>query len=102
MTKMAELNIDTFGKIMDEFIMKNPIQMLITMPEGTNEADVEDNTELGPVLQFYILLAAIKPIATKMFELMDIDEAGRKQVLDSLFDLLRKEIVEGAQDGAGR
>lgn len=31
---MAELNIDTFGEIMDDFIEKNHIQMLIDIQKG--------------------------------------------------------------------
>ena len=60
--EMAELNIDTFGEIMDDFIEKNHIQMLIDIPEGTNEPQIKDNAQLGGVVQFYILLTAMKPI----------------------------------------
>lgn len=94
---MNELSIDTFGEIMDKFIKDNHIQLLIDIPEGTNEAEVADNTPLGPVMQFYILLAAIKPVATSMFTRLQIDEAGKRQLLDALFVLLRKEILEDAR-----
>lgn len=98
---MAEMNLDTFGEIMDKFIEQNHIQMLIDIPEGTNEPTVKDNTGCGPVMQFYILLGAIKPIATGMFTLMGTNKAGKGEVLDTLFDLLRAEIMEDGQGSGG-
>ena len=50
---MAELNIESFGAIIDNFLEENHIQMIIDLPEGTREATVEDNTRMGPVVQFY-------------------------------------------------
>ena len=92
------MDLDTFGEIMDGFIEKTHIQLLIDMPEGTNEPSVKDNTGCGAVMQFYILLAAIKPIATGMFALMEIDAAGKEKILDTLFNMLKTEIMEDGED----
>lgn len=94
-----ELNLDTFGKMMDEFIEKNEIRMLITMPEGSIEAEIEDNCGNASVLQFYIVLNVIESIAKKMREDMgNIDAYKWAQVVDSLTDLIKKDLCEEAAE----
>ena len=44
---MNELDLDKFGEIMDDFLKKNEIRMLITLPEGSIEPVVEDNVDLA-------------------------------------------------------
>ena len=92
-----ELNIDTFGKIMDEFLDANDIQMLITIPKGTNRPHVEDNLGLGPVGTFYFILKCITPIARDMFYLFDKDRGAaidKEKLADALCDLVKGEIME--------
>lgn len=89
------MNIDQFGEIMDKFIKDAPIQMLIQAPEGKDEFEVKDNTGMGPVMQFYIMLNAIKPIYEAMLELFDetVRSEGSEKLVDSLLDLIRKELL---------
>lgn len=90
-----ELNLDTFGEKMNEFIENAEINMLITMPEGSIEAEVRDNCGDVSVLQFYIALNAVESIAKKMKVDMKIIDAGEwKRVVDSLMDLTRKQLLE--------
>ena len=63
------MNLDTFGAIMDDFITANEVQMLITMPEGTNDPEIQDNMGIGPVGQLYFLMAAIAPMFREMLKL---------------------------------
>ena len=63
---MAELNIESFGAIIDNLLEENHIQMIIDLPEGTREATVEDNTRMGPVVQFYILLHGMSECLNKL------------------------------------
>lgn len=90
-----KLDLDKFGEIIDDFLTKNEVQMLITMPEGTQDAKVQDNTGLGPVGQFYFMLSIIGPIFVAMQEQMDIDpdSAEWAQVVDTLLDLVRRELL---------
>ena len=96
----SKMDLDTFGKLMDEFIEKNHVQMLIDMPEGTNEPVVKDNTGLGPVIQFYILLAAIKPIYIKMAGLVGVKRD--EQLIDGVLDLVKGELMEAAEEQDGQ
>lgn len=54
-----KLDLDSFGEIMDKFILENEVGMSIIMPEGTIEPEIQDNTGMGPVMQFYIMLNAL-------------------------------------------
>ena len=91
------LNIDTFGEIIDEFLDANDVQMLITIPKGTNRPAVKDNVGIGPVGAFYFILKCIAPIANDMFSLFD-DKGGeafeKEKLADALCDLVKNEIME--------
>ena len=94
---MAELNLDTFGEIMDKFINDAHIQLLIDMPEGTTEARLKDNTGMGSVMQFYIILNAVEAIYKDMLNQMDIKDSD-DALLDSLLDLLKQSIKGKEED----
>ena len=89
-----ELNIETFGEIMDDFLKKNEINLLVTLPEGTLDACLEDNTGCGPVIRFYILLWALKAGMKELVQAMPIDETKVDTIYDELFTILKNELME--------
>lgn len=89
-----ELNIETFGEVMDDFLKKNEINLLVTLPEGTLEATLEDNTGCGPVIRFYILLWALKSGMKELVQAMPIDAAKIPDILDELFIILKDEVLK--------
>ena len=86
------LDIDTFGKIMDDFIRDNEIKMLIELPKGTNEA-VVTCTDVNTV-NFFVLLQAICPVFTSVIADMGgpekIDAEG---VLDGMWEIIRQDCL---------
>ena len=100
---MKELNIDTFGEIMDKFIEDNPIQMLIEMPEGTIEPEIADNVGMGSVIQFYILMHALEKVSSGMIlrQLKGmLDPTKIEDVIDGMLDLVKNSIMSRLeQDG---
>lgn len=99
---MSKIDLGTFGDIVDEFLKENGIQMLLTVPEGSDDVDVqvEDNAGLGGVVQFYILLNAIKPITADMRIQMGIDDKPDewKRVAGRLLSMIEKELLgDGAE-----
>lgn len=98
---MGELNLDSFGEIIDRFLMDNEVQMLLTLPKGTLDVQVQDNTGLGSTVQFYILLNAIEQICDAMLKDMGIERksAEREKVVDTLLGMIKDEIMEGYADG---
>ena len=98
-----ELNplLDAFGKAMDEFLKINHIQMLIDMPEGTIEPEITDNTRMGSVVQFYILLTSLVPVFREMVRKLggDFEWQG---FIDGCLELVRAEVAEGMESEGGK
>lgn len=86
-----KLTIEKFGEIMDDFLRENEINMLITLPEGSIEPRIQDNTGMGWVVQFYILLAALPPVFKGMFEMM---ESEKESLIDGMLELVKNELME--------
>lgn len=98
---MEELMLDIFGEIMDQFLNDNEVCMLLTLPEGTLDVQVQDNLRLGSVLRFYVLLNAIKPICDAVLKDMGIDRKSTEweEVADTLLGMIKDEIMGGDADG---
>lgn len=98
---MEKLTLDSFGEIMDQFLKDNEICMLLTLPEGTLDVQVQDNVHFGSVVRFYILLNAIKPICDAVLKDMGIyrKSAEWQKVVDTLLGMIKDEIMGGDADG---
>lgn len=90
----TELNIETFGEIMDELLKQNEVNLLVTLPAGTLEATLKDNIEFGPVVRFYILIWALKAGMKEVVKALPIDESEIGNIYDHLFDILKNELKE--------
>ena len=90
-----KLDLDSFGEIMDKFILENEVGMSIIMPEGTIEPEIQENTGIGPVMQFYILLNALVAVVKNVTDLMGIEKDAREDLVDGILDLVKKDIMEG-------
>lgn len=89
------LNLEEFGNIIDKFLKDNPIQMIVEMPEGTIEPTVVTNSNLGPVVEFYILLQATKTVFGHFRDILKEDM--EEDFIDKLFEMLKTEILEGGE-----
>lgn len=87
------LTMDKIGEIMDDFLKRNEINMLVTLPEGSMKAEIQDNIGMGSVVHFYILLASFPTIFKEMFELLNLDEENKENLIDALLDLVKKETL---------
>ena len=89
-----ELNIDSFGAIVDEFLDNNDCQMLITFRKGN---PVPDNMGGGPVLAFYFILKAITPTFAELCNLISgkgTEGFDKEQLADALCELVKAEIMD--------
>ena len=95
---MEEMNLDKFGEIMDDFLKKNEIRMLITLPEGSIEPVVEDNVDLGSTVHFYILLNSIGTVCQQIQKDMGIDNKSEEwaNVVHELLKMVEAELWEEA------
>ena len=97
-----EILLDKFGKLMDEFIQENRIQMLIEMPEGTNDPEIKDNVRMGPVVQFYILLAGLVQVFREMvYYLRRGGGFDWEPFIDTCLEMVKAEITEGMKNEEG-
>lgn len=75
------MNIDSFGEIMDKFLEDNDIAMLIEMPKGTLKAEVKNNCELPGIVDLYILLNALPSVFECVFEMIENDNKHDQRYL---------------------
>lgn len=96
MKEKRELNLDTFGEIVNEFLKENKIQMLITIPKGSITPEVRDNVGLGPVVHFYILLKALTTVVKEMVDAMSINAGSPEweHTVDAILSLVKQDIMD--------
>lgn len=100
MKEKRELNLDTFGEIVDEFLKENEIQMLITIPKGSITPEVRDNVGLGPVVHFYILLTALTTVVKETVDVMSIDAGSPEweHTVDVILSLVKQDIMDSKSE----
>ena len=92
---MNKLDLDTFGGIIDQLLTDNEVNMLLTLPAGTLDVQVQDNLGLGSVIQFYIILNCIKPVCNAMLQQMKIDKTSPEwtKTVDTFLGMIKNEMV---------
>lgn len=89
------MDLNKFGEIMDKFLEKEEVAMLIKLPEGTLEAEIEDNIGAGSVVQFYFLLQAFEAIGKQMRKDMELEgPEDWKKIVNSLTEILKTDLME--------
>lgn len=91
------LDLDTFGGIMDEFIEKSKVGLLITKEENSKEWKVQ-GAGCGAVLDFYIFLNAVEPLFLRMLKEMGKHEVDVEQLAEALTGLLKESMIEAAAE----
>lgn len=92
---MKKLDLDTFGEIIDGFLRDNHIQMIIDMPKGTLIPVLHENTGMGVVAHFYILLNALQVTFTELMDTGLIDPEKKEDMLDNMLDMVKQTILKG-------
>lgn len=90
------LNIETFGEIIDGFLEENHVRMLLDMPEGTEDVTITDNTGMGPAVWLYILSHAMVRSITAL-EKMSGCSLDRKFVR-AILGMIEEEIMKRKEE----
>ena len=94
--------IDKFGKIVDEMLLREHIKMLIELPEGTMEPRITSSFEQfgmdKTVMDFYILLNALRKNVSDMMGLEIVDPEKKEDMIHNLLDLVKQELIKEVQD----
>lgn len=102
-----QLDLDTFGDLIDRFIEENQILLNVAIPAGSNDAILKDNTGAGPVMQFYILLSGLvsagnelRKFAGELRKFAGLEQESDEwaELTDAILDLVRKDLVEKRAD----
>ena len=89
------MDLDKFGEIIDNFLKDNNIAMWITISEGTLDPVIKDNTGMGPVIKFYILLVALKAIGKQLRSDMGITSQEEWEgAIDGILKLVKNDLME--------
>lgn len=91
------LDLDVFNESINGLITDNECKMLITMPEGTQKPKIESNMNLGPVVHFYFLLAAMNHTMKDILNVFSKDEMDYDGFIDGMLDMVR-EALKSAED----
>lgn len=95
--KKKELNLDTFGEIMDEFIQESACGLVIHKEEGADFFQVE-GAGCGAVVDFYIFMNALPDMFRRMLEEMGgKGEVKVEQLAETLADMLRQEMIKAVK-----
>lgn len=86
-----EITSENFAKIMSDFLKENEINVLITLPEGTLNPKITDNTGMGCVVQLEILISVIPPVFKKVSEIKKLDKEKKERMIDELLELIKNE-----------
>ena len=96
MSEKKQLNLDTFGEIMDEFIHKNKIGLMVLKEADSDDWEVT-GVGMGSVMDFYVFLNALEPLYLKMLKEMNNEIDGEK-LANSLTDLIREGMIRAAEE----
>ena len=94
---LRELDLETFGSIMDDFIKDFDCKMLIEFPKGNKDPVVKDNMGGGPVLAFYFILKAITPTLRDLFAMLSekgSESFDKEKLADTMLEMVKAEIME--------
>ena len=94
-----KINIYDFGAMIDGVLKENEVKLLVTFPKGTLDPEVIDNISLGPVIQFYMLLHTMEKVMKEMFIAADTDPDKREELICSVVDLIKEDLIEEISKG---
>ena len=96
MSEKKQLDLETFGEIMDEFIHKSKVGLMIMKEENSDDWEVT-GVGMGSVMDFYVFLNALEPLYLKMLKEMNNEIDGEK-LANSLTDLIREGMIRAAEE----
>ena len=94
--KQKHLDLDTFGEIMDDFIHKSKVGLMVLKEANSDDWEVT-GVGMGAVMDFYIFLNALEPIYLAMLEQME-GRMDAEKLAESLSDLMKECMITAAEE----
>ena len=97
---MNESNVEAFGGIIDQLLTENEVNMLITLPKGSLDVQIQENIKLGSVIRFYIFFNCIKPITDKLAKEAGINKKSAEWagIVNTLLAMIKEEMLKGDEN----
>lgn len=90
--------IDILGQAVDDMLEENEVRMLITLPEGSMDPEIESAfSRTVPVMDFYILLHALKKVVSDFLDSDMIDPDKEEHMIDGMLQMVKDAIFEERQ-----
>lgn len=91
-----ELNIDTFGELMDKHLKDTSWLMMVASEAGEEDVKLKDSIGGGPVLQLYILGLALRHSIKELFSMkqLELDLEKKEMFLDAILDMIRDDVLK--------
>lgn len=90
--------IDIFGQAVDEMLVENEIRMIIKLPKGSMDPEIKSTfSQVGPVMDFYILLHALKKVVSDLMSMDMIDPDKEEDMIDGMLQMVKDEILSERQ-----
>lgn len=92
---MREL-IEEFGKQIDDLLEKADVRMMVRLPEGSMDAEVVSpfTDNLGPVMDFYILLHGLSKVVQDLVEQEPDLNPNREAMVDGILEMVKRDIMD--------
>ncbi|MBQ1772277.1 MAG: hypothetical protein II000_10110 [Clostridia bacterium] len=90
------LDLDTFGEIIDDFIHKNEVGLMVLKEANSDDWEVT-GVGMGAVMDFFIFLNALEPIYLAMLEQME-GRIDAEKLAESLSDLMKECMITAAEE----
>ena len=97
------MTAEKFGDIMNEFLTKQHVQMLLDSKEGTQDVEITSNVgELGPTVDLFFTIMAAKATIARLLKMWGGKEAiDINGVIDGILDMLKTDLLEAVEEMDG-
>ena len=90
--------IDIFAQAVDEMLVENEIRMIIKLPKGSMDPEIKSTlSQVGPEMEFYILLHALKKVASDLMSMDMIVPVKEEDMIDAMLQMVKDAIFEERQ-----
>ena len=86
--------IDKFGEIIDKHLKEHEINLVITLPKGSMDAEIHSSYDDIDVMNFYIMLHGLRKVMKGVIEQGHVDENKIEEMLDGMLEMLKNDILK--------
>ena len=86
--------IDKFGEVIDKALTDSDVWLKIKMPSGTMEPAITSCFGNIAVMDFYIMLHALRKTMEQVMIQADVDPEKKEQMIDGMLEMVKNNLME--------